>query len=113
METLTINYAKPFSLELIRGAISQDWSVEASHANTLVVHGDGSRAYLHPDETLNASGRWYCLLVDYSDVELAKNLIERIADAPDVIVDNDFGTVLPGDQFVARIRAERKWNWHS
>ena len=40
-----------------------------------------------------------------------KKVIEVIADDPNVVADNDFGTVLPGDQFVAKIRAERGWDW--
>jgi hypothetical protein len=110
METLSIDSTRSFSLELIQRAISQDWCVEASKADTLVVHGTGSRAYLHLDVTSTAPGM-HRLLLDYSDVEFAKSLVERIADDPDVIVNNDFGTVLPGNQFVARIKADRGWNW--
>jgi hypothetical protein len=112
METLTIDSAEPFSLELIQQAILKNWPVEVSNAETLIVHGAGSRAFLHVDVTSSALGK-HRLLLDYSDVELAKSLVEAIADAPDVLVNNDFGTVLPGNQFVARIRAERGWNWRS
>lgn len=112
METLTINSAKPFALQLIQEAISRNWPVEVSNAETLIVHGAGSRAYLHAAVTSSAPDK-HRLMIDYSDVELAKSLVEIIADTPDVIVNNDFGTVLPGNQFVARIRAERGWNWRS
>jgi hypothetical protein len=44
-------------------------------------------------------------------VELAKSILEKIADDFAVTVDNDFGTVLPGDQFVARCKSERGWDW--
>jgi hypothetical protein len=110
METLTLDSAKPFSLELIKHAILQNWHVKVSNGDTLIVHGSESRAYLHVDVTSNSPGQ-HRLLLDYSDVELAKSLVERIADVSDLIVDNDFGTVLPGNQFVARIKAERGWNW--
>jgi hypothetical protein len=112
METLSISSTEPFSLELIQRAIARDWQVEASEANTLVVHGPGSRAYLHLHPTESSSGT-HSLLLDYSDVELAKTLLERIADDPALTVDNDFGTVLPGNQFVARIKSERGWNWRT
>ena len=110
METLSITTPKAFSLELVQRALCQDWQVEASEAETLIVHGPGSRAYLHFDTTPSPSEP-HRLLLDYSDVELAKSLVEKIADGPDFIVDNDFGTILPGKQFVARIRSERGWNW--
>jgi len=112
METLAVDSPEPFVLELIKQAISQNWPVEISTGDTLIVHGAGSRAYLHMDVTLDTPGK-FRLLLDYSDVELAKSLLEKIADAPDVIVDNDFGTVLPGNKFVERIRTERSWNWRS
>ena len=34
-----------------------------------------------------------------------------IADDPDLVVNNDFGTVLPGNQFVERIRWNAGWDW--
>ena len=33
------------------------------------------------------------------------------ADRPDVAVGNDFGTVLPGDRFVALLRERPDWDW--
>jgi hypothetical protein len=112
METLSIDSAKPFSFELIQRALSQVWRVEVSNADTLIVHGVGSRVYIHSELTSNTSGRRR-LMLDYSDVDLVKSVVERIADDPDIMVDNDFGTILPGDQFVARIKAEVGWNWRS
>jgi hypothetical protein len=112
METLAIESTKPFSLDLIQRVLSQTWQVEASTANTLIVHGNKSRAYLHPDVTLKAPGT-YRLLIDYSDVQFVKDLVERIADDPAVTVNNDFGTILPGNQFAARIKNERGWDWRS
>jgi len=53
------------------------------------------------------------LLLDYSDVELAKSLVERIADDSEFTVNNDFGTILPGNEFVARVKKEMGWNWRS
>ena len=69
-----------------------------------------SRLYLHlnPDREQADGAR---LLIDYSSVELAKKVVEKIADDPSATVDNDFGTILPGDRFVARCRSERDWDW--
>ena len=53
------------------------------------------------------------LLVDYSDVEFVKAVLEKIADDPALIVDNDLGTALSGDKFVARCKTEPDWNWRN
>jgi hypothetical protein len=110
METLSIESKKPFSLELIQSILSKNWYVETSTAETLIVHGNKSRAYFHSDKTLSGTAI-YRLLIDYSDVQFVKDLVERIADDPVITVDNDFGTILPGNQFVARIKHEKEWDW--
>jgi hypothetical protein len=112
METLSFVSQKPFSLQIIESAISQNprLRVEASRRNTLIVHGAKSRAYLHLDENSPEPGV-FCLLVDYSEVELAKNLLTAFANDHQLIVDNDFGVVLPGNEFVARRAPEDRWDW--
>lgn len=94
----------------LRLALSQRWQTEETKPMGLVVHGASSRVYLHQEPGQLAGG---CeeLLVDYSDVELVKQVLETFADDADVVVDNDFGTILPGNKFVARIRSDRCWNW--
>lgn len=51
------------------------------------------------------------LLIDYSDAELAKAILAVMANYDSVVVDNDFGTVVPGDEFVAMTREDENWNW--
>jgi hypothetical protein len=110
METLSIESKERLDLRAIAGMLSPSWRIETSPGNTITVHGEKSRAYLHPDTQMTEYGM-NRLLLDYSDIELAKKLIEIIADDPNLKVDNDFGTVLPGDKFVARCRADRGWDW--
>lgn len=110
METLSIISKKPFSITGIESTLSKSWRVETSSDNTLVVHGSPSRAYVYPDAHLeNTEG--FRLLLDYSDVELAKSILERIANDSALTVDNDFGTVLSGSEFVARCKSETGWDW--
>jgi len=97
-------------MTLIETALSKDWRVETSSDNRLVVHGMNSRAYLYPDVESEKAGSCR-LLLDYSDIELAKSLVEKIANDPALTVDNDFGTVLPGNEFVARCKTEGGWDW--
>ena len=110
METLSIASKSPFSMKSVESALSRDWRVEASPDNAVVVYGANSRAYLYP-ETVENRAKTHQLLLDYSDVELAKSILEKIADDPSLTVDNDFGTVLPGNEFVARCKTERGWDW--
>ncbi len=110
MDTIHILTKSVFSPKEIEGALARGYQVENPRGDSIVVHGLGSRAYLYLDDEMTASV-FPSLLLDYSDIELAKRVLEIIADDPDVTVDNDFGTVLPGDQFVARIRANSSWDW--
>jgi hypothetical protein len=110
METLSIKSKQPFSLDSLQTALSRHWHVEESTDDTLVVHGTNARAYLHPIKEFGTDER-FGLLVDYSDMELAKKIVEIIADNPAVTIDNDFGTILPGDQFVARCKSVEGWDW--
>lgn len=109
METISIKSEEALSIEHIGRMLSQHWRVEISPSE-IVVHGDKGRAYVHSD-TETEQQKIRCLLVDYSDVELAKRLIGFIADNPEYTVNNDFGTILPGDEFVARCKAEPHWDW--
>ena len=40
-----------------------------------------------------------------------KEIIKVIGDDPALMIDNDFHTILRGDQFVARLREDGNWNW--
>jgi hypothetical protein len=110
METIAIKSKESVSLNTIKELLSQHWPVETSTDETLVVHGNNTRAYLYPSPGPQGTEQ-LDLFVDYTDVEFAKSILEKIANDPAVIIDNDFGTVLPGDQFVARCKSERGWNW--
>ena len=79
--------------------LSAQWRIEDSPDDTLVVHGAHSRVYLYQTQESRPEHDFY-LLIDYSDVALAS-----------VIVDNDFGTVLPGDQFVALSNSDSWCDW--
>lgn len=97
-------------MTLIGTVLSKGWRVEASCDNRLVVHGVNSRAYLYPDVESEKAGP-YRLLLDYSDAELAKSILEKIANDPTLTVDNDFGTVLSGDEFVTLCKTKGGWDW--
>lgn len=110
METLAIQSKKPFSLGELMETLSKHWRVEPSTDDTLAVHGSDSRIYIYQEHESNDIDV-FKLLVDYSDVQFVKAVLEKIADDPELIVDNDFGTVLSGSEFVARSKADPDWNW--
>ena len=112
METIAITSNKPFSTEQLKQTLSKHWSVEISAYDAVVVHGTNSRAYIEPG-TECENDNLFKLWINYSDVELAKAVLLEIADERELIVDNDFGTVLPGNEMVARIRAQPDWNWRN
>ena len=49
--------------------------------------------------------------LEYSDLELAKKVLITIADDDQVVIDNDFGTVLSGKEFVRKLKTEVDWDW--
>jgi hypothetical protein len=110
METLTIHSPKTFQLDGIVKSLAKDLLVEASPTETLIVRSENSRAYIHLDLTQKQTGP-YGLLIDYSDIDLIKEIIVRIGNDPALIIDNDFGVVLPGDAFVGRIVRNKDWDW--
>lgn len=112
METISITSEEPFSMQRIEKVLSAHWQVEMSHCDTLVVHGDNGRVYIHPDTELTEN-QMCCLLVDYFDIKLTKKLVEAIVDDHACIVDCDFNTVISGDEFVARCKSDMAWDWRA
>lgn len=109
METISIRSKNPLRLEPLEEILSRDWPIEASD-NALVVHGTKGRCYLYPSPESSAH-EVFELFLDYSDLDFAKRVLEKIANDSAITVDNDFGTILAGDQFVARCKSEGGWDW--
>jgi hypothetical protein len=110
MDTISIKSDKFFRLGLIKQLLSQFFRIDEDADGGLTIHAKDSRVYLHFDRHIeHAEGT--TILLDYSDMEFVKKIIEVIADDPGVLVDNDFGTVISGDLFVARMKNENGWNW--
>jgi hypothetical protein len=105
METIAVDSKNAFLLKQIEIDLGKHFEVEASCGDTVVVHKPGSRACLYVNDDASR------LFLDNSDVGLAKSVLEIIAADPNYTVDNGFGTVLPGNQFVNRIKAEKHWDW--
>jgi len=107
METVELLFSKSVSLDDLHQKLLCSWQGASVSADTLVVEDSRGRVYIHYCDDAPGSG----IFLDYSDIELVKDVLLVIGDDPDVLIDNDFGTVLPGDQFVERIRSQPEWNW--
>jgi hypothetical protein len=112
VETILIRSQGEILLDQANYLLSQCWQVEGASQKALVIQENGSRVYVYQDESGHVSEDFRkSLYLDYSDVCLVKKVIRLLADSPDFTIDNDFGTVLPGDQFVAKIQREEDWDW--
>jgi hypothetical protein len=109
VDTIVITSKKPFSLDAVRERLSPFWQVENTADGNIVAFGPSSRAYFITE--LSEAGSHYELLLNYSDVQFTKELLVLIADDAEVLIDNDFGLVLPGNEYVARIRSDKNWDW--
>ncbi len=47
----------------------------------------------------------------YRGIEAAKKVVVQLADSRHVLIDNDCGTLLRGDDFVHKVLAEPSWYW--
>jgi hypothetical protein len=53
----------------------------------------------------------YVYGISYHSLETVKRVIVILANSDQMLVDNDFGTLLVGSDFVQKIHAEPNWIW--
>ena len=105
MNTVVISATKEISLDDVRALLARHWSLLNTPPDRLAIEESNSRVYIyHPRLDLGATDPKQ-LFLDYSSQELVKKVIQAIGDDPDCVIDNDHGTALPGDQFVAWLRS--------
>ena len=61
-------------------------------------------------KTLPVSHQVYSLA--YRGIEAAKKVIIHLANSNQMLVDNDFGTLMVGADFVRKVINEPDWNWY-
>jgi hypothetical protein len=49
--------------------------------------------------------------IDFSDIAFCRKVLSAIADDPRLLVDNDHGVLLTGDEFVRVLRSQTDWDW--
>ena len=50
-------------------------------------------------------------IVNFQDISLLKRILKMALDRPDVFLDNDFGLIQTGQQFVLTLDRQPKWDW--
>jgi hypothetical protein len=50
--------------------------------------------------------------IAYRGLDAAKSVIAQLADSNQMLVDNDFGTLMVGEDFVRKVVQEPNWNWY-
>jgi hypothetical protein len=111
MDTISITFKQGFALENLRQVLTQHWCLLPTRQDQLAIQEDNSRIYFYADPSEKTSCPSQHLLIDYSNVDLVKKVLQTVADSPNCIIDNDFGTILAGNEFVARIKSQEGWNW--
>lgn len=111
MDTIALISKEPFPLDQLHARLGRFWQVARGAHGQLVIEVNNSRIYLYPNEESPSQVGTHELFIDYSDIHLVKQVIEAVANTDKLIVDNDFETVLPGDQFIEKMRLEPDWNW--
>jgi hypothetical protein len=110
MQTVTITSTSNISLDEVREKVKARFHLRESPEDMVAIEENGTRVFIGQSE-LDSGENWRNeILLDYHSEELVKKVIELLADDSTLIVENDYGTKLPGDEFVARIRANKGWN---
>ncbi len=129
MDTITIMTPPSYSLSDFQCHLSKYWQVESAYGDRIFIQEDDSRLYLYEDKNFKnlIKQEWACsqelrsffdeagdanfFLLDYSDLGFVKKVLPVIADNHRIVIDNEFGTVMRGNDFVEKLRTNSNWNW--
>jgi len=104
VDTIVISAPKEISLDDLRALLSRHWTLQKTRPDRIAIEESNSRVYLYHPPLESGEADLKRLFVDYSWQELVKKVVLVIGDNPEWRIDNEYGTELPGDQFVAWIR---------
>jgi hypothetical protein len=85
------------------------------------VHDDSDHAWMFLEtdpgevppslpELLSDKGPTPAVVIEYYSLRFLRRVLEAFA-SPEVVVDNDHGTTLSGQDFVARMDEDPEWDW--
>ena len=124
MDSIIIVAQRSVSLEQVRNTVPSSCLVEDAGCGRFVVVAGDSRVYvgtdlqiedeLEPDERsqiVRVIPEPTFFVLEFSDIQLCKEVLSGIADRPDVLVDNGHGVICSGSEFVSRLRKQPDWDW--
>jgi len=111
MNTVVISATREISLDDVRALLARHWSLLKTPPDRLAIEESNSRVYLYHPRLDSGATDPKQLFLDYSSQELVKSVILAIGDHADYVINNEYGTALPGDEFVARLRNGKTWEW--
>jgi hypothetical protein len=75
---------------------------------------DDLETYYEPDElkfVADLLGEYSAYTLDYSDIGTVKEAVARLEAQWRCVVDNDHDLIVPGREFVERMRRDPDWDW--
>ncbi|HEY3974109.1 MAG TPA: hypothetical protein VGM18_13970 [Candidatus Sulfotelmatobacter sp.] len=113
MDTIVITGNEDIPLDHLRSLLALHWSLLKTPSDRLAIEDANSRVYIYHPKLEGGEIDPRRVFLDYSSLDIVKKVVQVIADDPNLLIDNDSKTVLPGDQFVAKLRADPTWNWRA
>ncbi len=117
MDCVVIESANEAKLDAraVADALQRFWPVkETGVANRFIIKGCDSRVYFETTrDDFERPGQLQLVFTHSMGLNLIKKILEVIGDDPELVIDNTFETALPGDEFVARLRADPDWDWRA
>ncbi|MDF7811694.1 hypothetical protein [Hymenobacter sp. YC55] len=55
----------------------------------------------------------YVYSLTYRGIEFIKKALVHIANSPDYLIDNDFGTLVSGHEFAKKVQEAPDWCWYN
>ena len=107
----------PMSVKSVLNEEERRLSVFADDGDVVeFVRDDSLGQYYEPEELeiLSAAGRdrqYY--VVHFKDIESLKPILASVANRQDFVIDNDFGLIARGNDFVALCKSRPGWDWAS
>jgi len=113
MNTVVITGKEDISLDDLRFLLASHWTLRKTPPDRLAIEESNSRVYIYHPRLDSGGTDSKCIFLDYSSQNLVKRVVMVIGDSPQLLIDNEYNTVLPGDQFVAKLRSDPAWDWRA
>lgn len=111
MDAVHVLFTKNVKREDLRSALAERWPVTTSPFYDLVIATDERRVYIDVESSPGSPDLTLVSLTHSCGLALVKQILLVIADDADALVDNEYGELMSGDAYVARLREDPDWDW--